>query len=189
MKKDFSPLLRIPQMADCILIHDHAGGIVSDGIEWFTGDIETRKVPSHIEIYVGSGENKTIGARADGVRIHRIQDYFYDRFTVTVRRVKGIRVDQAAKVKESAYELVARKVAYNFTGLVGFALFRLLRKVGINLMWLPNMTNMPGCDFCSQVGDICYKSAHLDLFPELGEGFVSPEDFMQSERLETIISV
>lgn len=184
MKKDFSPLRHLPQMGDAILIHDDRGGILSDGIEWF----ENGRC-SHVEIYVGSGEGKTIGARIDGVRCHSLSEYYKDHYTVTVRRIKNIRLDQAARMKETAYGMVAKKWAYGFTSYLGFVAFRILHKVGVDLMWLPNPTNLPGMPVCSGVWDLCARSAHADCFPHIGMGCVTPQDIMESEHLETIIEI
>lgn len=185
MKKDFSPLLHLPQMADAILIHDDKGGIIGDGIEWFTNGRT-----SHVEIYVGGGEGKTIGARIDGVKVHRIDEYFKDHYTVTVRRAKGITVEQAAKAKDLAYYLVEKRYKYDIEAYFGFVFFLLLRKIGI-AHWLKfdNTSALNSLFFCSEVFDSCMRDAGLDLFPTIGAGFVTPQDIMESDRLQTIIEV
>ncbi len=184
MKKDFSLLFRIPQMGDAILIHDAKGGLIGEGIEWFTNGL-----CSHVELYIGGGNAQTIGARIDGVRVHSLRDYFHDRFTVTVRRIKGITVTRAAMIKSRAWWMVEKKVPYGFFSYLGFILFCSLHKMGINLMWLPNPTNLPGFKVCSELYDFCAKAAGFDLFPKIGDGCVTPQHIMESDLLETIIEV
>jgi len=178
-------------MGDAILIHSEEktfiDKIIGEGIEWFTNG-----KTSHVEIYVGGGEGKTIGARIDGVKIHKISDYFQDKFTVTVRRVKNIRVDQAAAMKERAYQLVAEKYKYDIPAYWGFIVFLMLHKLRLDFLdWrkFDNLSAMNFLYFCSEVWDECACFAHADCFPEIGTGFVTPQDIMGSPRLETVCQV
>jgi hypothetical protein len=181
MKKDFDILREKVKSGHILIFHD-AERNIGDEIEWFTNG-----TCSHVEQSVGFG--KLIGARLDGVKEHDITEYFYDRFTITVREIIGLRDDQAEKMRQVAYEMVAAKWEYGWTAYFGFLLFCVLHKIGINLFWLPNPTTFPSYPVCSGVPDITSKAAHSDCFPGVGYGSVTPQHWMESDRLRTVVQV
>jgi len=182
--KDFSKLEYIPQMGDAILVHDNRPDIIGDGIEWFTNG----KV-SHVDVYVGGGEGKIIGALASGVKVHYIDEYFKDYYTIYVRRIKGITVDQAAKIKELAYKYVQKRTGYDYISYLGYMIANLLRKIGINIKKANNPFDSKKRVVCSSFYDKICKKAGIDLFPNIGEEFVTPQDILESKKLETILII
>ncbi len=182
MKKDFSILREKVKSGHIIVLHDDEGGFLSDGIEWATNG-----KTSHVEQSVGFG--KTIGARLNGIKEHDLSEYFYDRFTIVVREIIGLRDDQAEKMRQVAYEMVAAKWEYGWTAYLGFLLFCGFHKLGLDLFWLPNPTSFPGFPVCSGVPDISSKAAHADCFPGIGSGSVTPQHWLESDKLRTIVTV
>lgn len=191
--KPFSGLLQpgLLRVADVICIHDNSGDFVSDGIEWFTAEPgqSMDEVPSHIEQIVDVREFLTIGARLDGVKVHKLTEYFDDRFTLTVRRIIDLRPDQEEKIRQEDYAMVSRKWEYGWTAYFGFAVFCLFHKIGWDVFSLPNPTKFKNFPVCSHVPDISSLLARKDCFPEIGAGSVTPNHWLRSPRLKTVIVV
>jgi len=182
-KKDFNKLKYIPEIGDAVLIHDDRPNIVGDSIEWFTNG----KV-SHVDLYVGNG--KVIGATIKGVVEQKIKKYFKRYYTITIRRIKNITVNQAVKMKLAAYSDVKKKIQYDFFSYLGYIFLQLLRKLGLKEAesW-DNPVDDQDKVVCSSAYDRWAKKAGIDLFPDIGEEAVTPRHIFESDRLETIIEV
>ena len=117
MTKDFSQLKNVLQMADSVLYHNNKKNIISEGIEWFSNGHA-----SHVDIYVGGGDQGVIGATEGGITKRNLFSYIKPEYTVTVRRIKGITVDQAARMKDAAYSDIRKRTAYDYLAYIGFIL-------------------------------------------------------------------
>lgn len=181
--KDLSKLEHIPQLGDAIIYHNTEPNFISDGIEWFTDG-----TTSHVDMYVGGGEGYIIGFTEKGCTLRKLSEYAKDCHEITVRRIKGITVTQAAKMKEVAYRDLTEKQPYDFASYLGFIIINLLRKIGINLEHKDNPVRGIG-KVCSTAYDAWAKEVGLDLFPHIGDKLVTPEHILKSDKLETLIKI
>jgi len=184
MSKDFSPLKTVPQMGDSILYHNNKKNFISESIEWF----ENGRV-SHVDIYVGGGDQGVIGATEGGITKRNLFSYIKPDYTVIVRRIKGITVDQAAKMKDAAYKDIRKRTAYDYLAYIGYIIGCILRKLGLDVLNNDNPFASKNKLVCSEAYDKWAKESGLDLFPTIGEAFVTPQNILESNELETLIEV
>jgi len=179
--KKFDAIVSKAEMGDCIIIR--SDGIIADGIEWFTDGNS-----SHIAMYVGGGKNLITEYTIGGAKCPRITKYCKDKYTLTLRRIKGITLEQAAKMKRAGYESVYKKEKYDYLSYLGYIIFNLLRKIGVSdLLKLNNPFNTPFAEVCSSGYDKWVKAGGIDLFPEIGEELVTPHHLDITDKMETIV--
>ncbi len=180
-KKDFDLLLTEykPQLGDCILMQ--TDGLVADGIEWFSdGEV------SHTAIYVGGGERKIIESLIDGVKVKKLDKYFHGKYTIFVRRINNLKVEQAEKMKEYAYSRVNKP--YDFIQFITLGFYFIMVKLGIR-----NKTNVIADDdkkdICSELFNDAASHAGIRLFRTKPHSVITPQDLLECERMETIVEV
>lgn len=183
-EKDFSALEHIPQTGDCILIS--ANGLVSDGIKWMT-----KGIVSHVAIYVGGGERKIIEAIPNGVKIQQLDKYFKNCYNIYVKRIKNIKLSQAEIMKDYAYTQVDKRYDYvQFIGLAWYFIMiklgiaALLAKIGINI----DVKNPTDSVICSELYNDAANDAGIKLTKK-NASVVTPQDLMESSKMETILEV
>lgn len=138
---------------------------------------------NHGAIYVGGHE--IVEAVASGVVENPLDDYFDNKTTFIVRRVKGITVDQVAAMMQKIYvgpdKLIGHK--YDYMQIVG-ALFHIIR-----LGWIAkNHFDRPNLDICTEVVDKACEAAGIDIAPHLQDiRDPYPKDLAISEVMETVV--
>lgn len=181
-KKDYSEFLKIPQMGDCILIHHTKFNIISSGIELVSGS----KV-SHVAMYVGGGNNNIVEYIPGGCTVDSLSKYLKDDIVVTVRRINGLTVDQAQKMKHLAYLDVSKKRKYDYLSYVGFIVLKiksLFKKSKVS----PDLPIDGAGEVCSSGYAEWCRNAGLDIFDELGDKNVTPGDILNNKGMSTIIT-
>jgi len=181
------------EICDILCIQNKEGNFISNGIRWFTNG----KV-SHIAMYVGGGKNFIIEYTIGGCQHNRIQKYLKYPYKIWVRRIKDLTVDMASKIKDEAYKDIGK--GYDYVAYAGYMFFQGLEKIdkvmeklfkfdlGLsNLRKFDNWLQVRNKEVCSSGIDVWTKRAGLDLFPELGNQQVTPEDVLKSNKLKTIM--
>jgi len=193
MSDKLEALDKVCEMGDCIIIQNNKQDIISDAIEWF----ENGKV-SHVAMYLGGGQNLISEFCIEGAVVNRITRYCKDQYTVYVRRIKGITVDQASKMKDAGYKSAFNKEKYGFFSYLGYIVLNLYRKIVRQIfgrkiadafLMVDNPFSASDTEVCSSGYDKWAKAGGIDLFPGVGNQMVTPEHLLESEKLETILTV
>lgn len=164
------------QVGDCILISGN--GFVSDGIEWITDG-----KASHVAIYVGGGEQFVIEAREHGIEKNGVQRLFRDVNHFTVRRIPGLTVENAEKMKAKAYSLLGKKYDYRLFSSLGA--YYLLKKIGIT--WNGLLGENKNEMICNELYRLCALEA----------GFIAteypmsetPKTYLETPLLKTVFEL
>lgn len=177
-KKDFSSLNYLPQIGDCILIE--ADNIISDGIQWFSsGDV------NHAAVYLGGGKRKIIEALMDGVKVKTLDKYYNNKYTIYIRRIRDLKVEQAEQMKNLAYEYVDRP--YDFIQFITLAFYFIAKKLGIRREGL--VADSKDAIICSELFNVLAKRAGIKLFKKVKDSVVTPHDLLKCKRMDTIIKI
>ena len=185
--RDFSVLEHIPQLGDCILIESDS--LIADGIEWMS----CGKV-SHAAIYVGGGKRKIIEALSEGVKVKTLDKYFKNDYTITIRRITGLKVNQAEEMKAFAYDQVDKP--YDFNQFISLGLYFLANKMGLDdvLRWFgydvdEHVDDNENAIICSELYVRAAKEAGITLCGRKNLSLITPQDLLKSTKMETIAEV
>lgn len=182
-KKDFSALEHVPQMGDAILIHN-SKNLISAGIELFEqGDV------SHAALYVGGGNQGIIEYSTGGCQRNSLSKYYQDNIKIIVRRIRGLTVEQAEKMKEAAYRDLVKSRPYDYLSYVGFVWICIKSKLGIREAFKKDNPVQGAGKVCSTGYAFWAALAGLNLFPDIGEEAVTPQHILESSNLYTVIEM
>jgi len=178
-KKDFSPLKDEHKLmlGDCIIFETDA--LVADGIEWFSGG----KV-SHVALYVGGGNRNLVEALIKGVKIRTLDTYFTSKYTIHVRRIKGLTVEQAEKMKTYAYSRVGKP--YDIKQFLTLALYFICKKFGIRQPTI--VANSDVKDICSELYFNAAMAVGIRLI-QLESVVVTPHNLLECTTMVNVIKV
>jgi hypothetical protein len=182
-KKDFSTLEHVPQIGDIILFRNNAPNFIADGIEWF----ENGSV-SHVALYVGGGDAAVIEYTVGGCLRTPLSHFYADNMTIIVRRIPGLTVEDAEKIKARAYADYEAKKPYDYLSYIGFIYMQFRRKIGWRVK--PNKDNpIQGSGKVCSTGVDEWVEIYKDFFPALGDEAVTPHDWEICPELKTVIEV
>lgn len=139
-----------------------AGAFVNFG-QWFVGDFAPVQ---HALIYVGNG--RVVQAMPSGAELIRLEDA-----SPVVKWSTGLiepKPWQRLKIVEEALGLVG--TPYSFLDYFSLTLARL----GIRPQWVVDRVVSSGHLICSQLVDLAYERAGIDLFPDTFPGDTTPGD-------------
>lgn len=158
------------QTGDILIIDGE--GFISDGIEWVTGGPW-----SHCALYVGGGEQHIIEAVGDGVEISTVRVLLKRAKKIMVKRIPGLTVEAAERMKEKAYGLVS--LNYDYRQFFTLGIYCLLRKIGIR--WSALVRAKKSQTICSEL--IALAAAEIPF--NLGDPKkVTPTDIADNILLE-----
>lgn len=182
--KDFSNLEHIPQLGDCILIHDLRPNIIGAGIEWFEGGNV-----SHTAQYIGGGDQSIIEYTIGGCQKNPLSNYLKPYYKITIRRIEGITVEQAEKMKNEGFKDISKKRKYDYLSYVGFIFMTLKKKLGFkDAQTQDNPVQGEGL-VCSTGYTNWAQLAGIELFDNIGDESVTPQDLLLCQKMKTIIEI
>src|SRR5699024_3939610 len=153
---------------DIILVRGNTP-IISRLIRWFTDSEYT-----HVGIALNAffiyeiDINKRMG-------IHLFEHEDYDVF----RSIEPLTKEQKQLMKDYTIERTKNNTGYDYFKIIGFALEKFFK--------FPVVFNQVNKQVCSEIVDIIYKSAGIDLVPNRPLGHVRPSDIAQSKKLYKVI--
>ena len=168
----------------CIGVVD-TGGKYSRAIKWFTNSPMSHAV-------VSVGDHELVEGEPGGARVMPIDEYGDRIVWLTDMRVtdidgyRGALLEptdgQRAKIADTALDLAARRVKYNWLDFIPLALasprLRLLDPAHLP-MWAKRMASDETL-VCSQLADLCWSRAGLHIFEGRVPGMVSPGDLYRA---------
>lgn len=186
MCKNFNNITKIAATGDLLLFYN-SKNILSKKIgKFYTLDIDKKVCYSHVAIYLGSGQGLIFeSAFPHGTEIVPINKYFKDNYTITVKRLKNVTVNDIAKLKDIVYQEIALKQGYDWFSFLGFLTAKLFKTSVVK----DNKFGSNSEEFCSSITDDLWKKVGYDFFPNIGDKRVTPNDWANLEQFETICSI
>lgn len=164
------------QVGDCIIISGN--GFVADGIEWITSG-----KASHVAIYIGGGEQFVIEARMHGIEKNSVNRLFKDVNHFVVRRIPGLTVEQAEKMKEKAYSFLGKH--YDFRLFSSLGAYYLLKKIGIT--WNALLGNNKNEMICNELYRLCAEEAGYSF--SNNPKSETPKTYLETDKLQTVFEL
>ena len=149
-----SPEIDLSNIKPGSLVFVWGHSLVSKIIAWYEKhDLQiSEDMPSHVEVYFGSGSHQCVSAEAEGVVTASLERYIGKPYRVEVYSYSGLTVDQLMQLKAFTYSRV-NVVSYDFIGLVGFLFRKIFGKVVHSKHSL----------FCSELVADCFYYIGLQL--------------------------
>lgn len=187
-KQIFETACKLAQTGD-LLLFNNKKLLIPKLIDKFGGldnKVNYKKLHySHVALYLGSGRGLIFeSAFPDGTQIRKISDYFKDYYTITIKRLENIKVNDIAKLKEVIYKRTDLKQGYDWLSFLGLILAKIFKTENID-----NIFDNKRKEFCASIIDEVFKECGFDFFKKLGNKKVSPEDWGALSQFKEIITI
>jgi Permuted papain-like amidase enzyme, YaeF/YiiX, C92 family len=140
---------------------------------------------SHVAIYLGSGQGLIFESSfPKGTQIRPISEYFKDYYTITIKRLENIKVDDISKLKEVIYKRTDLKQGYDWFSFFGLMCAKIFKTKKVD-----NVFATEKREFCASIVDDVFKEIGFDFFKKLGNKKVVPEDWGALKEFKEIINI
>jgi len=166
--------------ADIMVIQNKKFDLISSGIRWFQNGKS-----SHTCLISDVKGQKQIEYTIGGCQERDIKIYMnYPHKVWIMRKIDLSYRERNEIVKQAKLDIGKR---YDYLSYIIYILVMGLKKIGINLeRKFNNFIQARDKEVCSSGVDKWYRKAGQDLFPNIGDNMVVPDDFLKHKKLTNI---
>lgn len=140
---------------------------------------------SHVAIYLGGGDGLIFESSfPKGTQITPISHYFKDEYSITIKRLENITVNDISKLKNIIYNKENLHQKYDWFSFLGFITSKIFKTSEKNNIFGKNKK-----EFCASIVDDVWKEFGIDFFPNLGDKKVTPNDWANLSQFKIITTI